>query len=150
MAVLREHPYNQFNFLVDIGDGDADGVEAGFAEVTGLDGHVDVIEYRTGNSKVNEPVKLTGLTRYGDVTLKRGVIGSLRLWEWFDSVRVGDPNAPRTVRIELQNEDRSDTVLAWTLLRARPVRHVSGPLDGNGSDLAIEELVLAFERLRVE
>lgn len=150
MAVLRDHPYQQFNFLVDIGDGDTDSVEAGFAKVKGLDASVDVVEYRTGNSKVNEPMKLTGLTRVGDVTLKRGVIGSLKLWEWFEQVRTGDPNAPRTVTIRLQNEDRTDIVMAWTLERARPVRHVSGPLAANGDDLAIEQLVLAYERLEIE
>lgn len=149
MAVLRDHPYTQFNFLVDLGSG-TDGVDAGFAEVTGLDTHVDVIEYRTGNSKVNEPMKITGLTRVGDVTLKRGVIGSLSLWQWFTEVRTGDPNAVRTVTIQLQNEDRSETVLTWRLLRARPVKHVSGPLEAVGTDIAIEELVLAYERLDLE
>lgn len=150
MAILRDQPYQQFNFLVDIGDGDSESFEAGFAEVKGLDVSVDVIEYRTGNSKVNEPMKLTGLTRVGDVTLKRGLIGSLKLWEWFEQVRTGDPNAPRTVTIRLQNEERSDVVMTWTLRRARPIRHVSGPLDANGDDLAIEKLVLAYERVEVE
>lgn len=149
MAVLRDHPYTQFNFLVDLGSG-TDGVDAGFAEVTGLDTHVDVIEYRTGNSKVNEPMKITGLTRVSDVTLKRGVIGSLSLWQWFTEIRTGDPNAVRTVTIQLQNEDRSETVLTWRLLRARPVKHVSGPLEAVGTDIAIEELVLAYERLDLE
>jgi phage tail-like protein len=149
MAVTRDHPYTRFNFLVDLGNGSA-GPDAGFSEVSGLDTHVDVIEYRNGNSKVNEPIKITGLARVSDVTLRRGLIGSLSLWEWFTEVRNGDPNAVRTVTIELQNEDRSGPVMTWKLLRARPVRHVSGPLEAGVSDVAIEELVLSCERLDVE
>ena len=149
MAVFRDHPYPQFNFLVDLGNG-SDGVDAGFAEVSGLDAHVDVIEYRAGNSKVNEPLKITGLARVGDVTLKRGVIGSLTLWQWFAEVRNGDPNAVRDVTIHLLNEERDGPVMSWRLHRARPIRHVSGPLDAAGTDVAIEELVLSCERLDVE
>ncbi len=149
MAVVRDHPYTQFNFLVDVGTG-SDGPDAGFAEVSGLDTHVDVIEYRTGNSRVNEPMKLTGLTRVSDVTLRRGLIGSLSLWQWFIEVRNGDPNAARSVMIQLLNEDRSDVVMTWQLVRARPVKHVSGPLVASGTDIAIEELVLSCERLELE
>ena len=149
MAVTRDHPYTQFNFLVDLGSG-TDVPDAGFAEVSGLDTHVDVIEYRNGNSKVNEPIKITGLTRVSDVTLKRGVIGSLSLWQWFTDVRAGTPDAVRPVTIQLQNEDRSETVMTWKLVGARPVRHVSGPLEAVGTDVAIEELVLAYERLELE
>jgi phage tail-like protein len=150
MAVMRERPYTQFNFLVDLGTGDTSSVDAGFQEVTGLDSSVDVIEYRTGNSKENSPIKLTGLNRVSDVTLKRGVIGSLTLYDWFDEVRNGSQNALRTVRISLQSEDRTDVVMTWKLLRARIVRHVTGPLDAAGGDVAVEQMVLAYERLELE
>jgi phage tail-like protein len=150
MAVLRDRPYVQFNFLVDIGTGDRMGVDGGFREVSGLDSWVDVIEYRTGNSKENNPIKLTGLSRVTDVTLRRGVIGSLGLYAWFDEVRNGSPGALRTVTISLQTEDRSGVVMTWRLARARPVKHTSGPFNAQGTDVAIEELVLAYERLELE
>ena len=150
MAVLRERPYAQFNFLVEFGDGDSGSVEAGFTEVSGLDAHLDVIEYRVGNSKTSEPVKLTGLSRVADVTLKRGLIGSLKLWQWFTEVRAGDPNSVRNVTIHLLDEERTGPAVTWKLRNARPVRHVSGPLVATGSDIAIEELVLSYERLDVE
>lgn len=149
MAVTRDHPYAQFNFLVDLGTG-TDEIDAGFAEVSGLDTHVDVIEYRNGNSKVNEPIKITGLAHVSDVTLRRGLIGSLSLWQWFTEVRNGDPNATRTVTISLQNEDRTGPVMTWKLHDARPVRHVSGPLEAVRSDVAIEELVLGYQRLELD
>lgn len=150
MAVLRDRPYAQFNFLVDLGTGDTAGVDAGFQECSAITMSVDVIEYRNGNEKENHPRKLTGLQRVGDVTLTRGIIGSLTLYQWLDQVRNGDAAAFRTVLIHLQNEDHTATVMTWKLLRARIVKHTSGPLNAKGTDVAMEELTLAYERLEIE
>ena len=150
MAILRDRPYLQFNFLVDLGTGDTDGPRAGFQECSEIGMSVDVIEYRNGNSKENSVQKLTGLNTASDVTLKRGIIGSLDLYDWLDDIRNGDQNALRTVRIHLQNEDHTAVVQTWSLHRARIVKHVSGPLNAKGCDVAIEELTLAYERLEME
>ena len=150
MAVLRELPYAQFNFLIDLGTGHTDGPEAGFQECSGISMTVDVIEYRNGNDKENSPRKLTGLAKVVDVTLKRGIIGSLSLYKWIDQIRNGDQAALRTLTIQLQNEDHTAIVMTWKLLRARIVKHTSGPLNAKGTDVAIEELTLAYERLEVE
>ena len=107
-------------------------------------------EYRNGNEKDDSPRKLTGLQRVTDVTLKRGIIGSLNLYQWLDQIRIGDPAGLRTVVIQLQNEDHTATVMTWKLLRARIVRHTSGPLNAKGRDVAVEEMTLAYERLEIE
>ena len=44
MAVLRERPYVQFNFLVDLGTGNTDGPEAGFQECSNIGMEVTVAE----------------------------------------------------------------------------------------------------------
>lgn len=150
MAVMRERPYAPFNFLVDLGDGVTEGPQAGFQEVSGLSTEVAVLEYRNGNSRENSVMKITGLNKAGDVTLKRGVIGSLALYQWLDQIRNGDQGALRTVRIQLQSEDHTQVVQTWTLLRARIVKHTSGPLHARGNDVAVEEIVLACERLEME
>ena len=150
MATLRDRPYACFNFLVDLGDGQTEGPDGGFSEVSGLSQEVEVIEYRNGNARENAPMLLPGLARTGRVTLRRGLIGSLRLWQWMAQVRDGSVDALRTVTISLQNEDHSATVMSWRLLRARIVKHVSGPLNAKGGDVAMEEIVLAFERLEIE
>jgi phage tail-like protein len=150
MAVLRDRPYLQFNFLVDLGTGDTDSPRAGFQECSEIGMSVDVIEYRNGNYRENTVQKLTGLNRVTDVTLKRGIIGSLDLYEWLADIRNGDQNALRTVRIQLQDEDHTAVVQTWILRRARIVKHVSGPLNAKGCDVAIEELTLAYERLELE
>ena len=150
MAVLRERPYVQFNFLVDLGNGVTDGADAGFQEVSGVGMEVTVAEYRTGNSRENSVMKITGLNKATDVTMKRGVIGSLSLYQWLDQIRNGDQNAIRDVTIQLQNEDHTAVVMTWKLRRARIVKHVSGPLNAKGNDVAIEEMTLAYERLEME
>ena len=68
----------QFNFLVDLGNGTTDGADAGFQEVSGVGMEVTVSEYRNGNSRENSVMKITGLNKSTDVTLKRGVIGRCR------------------------------------------------------------------------
>jgi len=150
LAVLRDRPYAQFNFLVDLGSGATDGPEAGFQECSAISMSVDVIEYRNGNEKENSPRKLAGLARVSDVTLKRGIIGSLGLYRWIDQIRNGDPAGLRTVVIQLQNEDHTAVVMTWKLLRARIIKHTSGPLNAKGTDVAMEEITLAYERLELE
>jgi phage tail-like protein len=150
MAVLRERPYVQFNFLIDLGTGSTDGPEAGFQECSGIGMEVTVSEYRNGNEKENSVRKITGLNKSTDVTLKRGVIGSLNLYQWLNQIRNGDQSALRTVTIHLQNEDHTAIVQTWKLLRARITKHTSGPLNAKGTDVAMEELVLAYERLEME
>lgn len=82
--------------------------------------------------------------------MKRGVIGSLNLYQWLDQIRNGNQGAMRTVTIHLQNEDHSSTVQTWILKRARIIKHTSGPFNAKGTDVAMEELVLAYERLEME
>ena len=150
MAVLRDRPYVQFNFLVDLGTGNTDGPEAGFQECSNIGMEVTVAEYRNGNEKENSVRKITGMNKSTDVTLKRGVIGSLNLYQWLHQIRNGDQGAKRTVTIHLQNEDHTAVVQTWKLLRACIIKHVSGPLNAKGTDVAMEELTLAYERLEME
>jgi phage tail-like protein len=150
MAVLRDRPYVQFNFLVDLGDGVTEGPQAGFQEVSGIGMEVTVSEYRNGNSRENSVMKITGMNKQQDVTLKRGLIGSLNLYDWLHRIRNGDQTQLRDVTIQLQNEDHTAVVLTWKLLRARIIKYTGGPMSAKGTDVAMEELVLAYERLEME
>jgi phage tail-like protein len=150
MATFRERPYVQFNFLVDLGTGSTDGPQAGFQEISGIGMEVTVSEYRPGNHKENSVMKITGMNKSTDVTMKRGVIGSLDLYQWLDQIRNGDQGALRTVTIQLMNEDHTQVVQTWSLKRARIIKHTSGPLNAKGTDVALEELVVAYERLEME
>src|SRR5258705_186760 len=137
-------PYAQFNCLVDLGTGETDGPEAGFQECSGISMSVDVIEYRNGNEKENNPRKLTGLSKVSDVTLKRGIIGSLRLYQWIDQIRNGDQAGLRNVVIQLQNEDHTAVVMTWKLHPGRILKYTSGPLNATTAHHAIDALTHAL------
>jgi phage tail-like protein len=149
MATLRDRPYTNFNFLVDLGDETTGSAQGGFEEVYLPEVWVDVIEYRNGNDKENTIRKITGLDHCGNLVLKRGLVGSLNLYSWYDQVRNGDESALRTVTIQLQSEDHSEVVMTWKLLNARIVRFKCGPLNGKGKDVTVEYAELAAERLEM-
>lgn len=149
MATYRDRPYPAFNFLVDLGGGDTKSPQAGFQEISGLGHSIDIVEYRAGNHVFNSPIKINGLNRATDVTLKRGLIGSLDLHQWMEEVRNGQSNGLRTVSITLLNEAR-EPVVVWKLANARIRAHRCGPLHAATSALTIEEMVIACERLEME
>lgn len=130
MTSYRDSPYAQFNFLVDLGLKEAQGPHGGFQEVSGLR-------------------KITGLNKSTYITLKRGVIASAALQDWLDPIRYGHQKATRTLTIAQQNEEHT-LVATWKLMRARIIKHTSGPFNAKGTDVAMEELVIAYERLEVE
>ncbi|MBW8845334.1 MAG: phage tail protein [Burkholderiales bacterium] len=150
MAVVRDRPYVQFNFHVNLGDGVTNTPQAGFQEVSGIGMEVTITEYRPGNYAFNNVIKTAGLNKATDVTMKRGVIGSLDLYKWLDDVRNGASNGLRTVTVELKSEDRTQTVQTWRLINARIMKHTSGPFNAKGTDVAMEELTLSYERLEME
>ncbi len=152
MSVTRDTPYAAFNFLVNLGQGQEKEVQAGFSEVSGLNMEVTVAEYRPGNSAVNYVHKLPGIHKSGDVTLKRGVIGYQNLYDWIELARQGKAkDVKRTVTIQLQSEDRSETVVTWKLSGAMPIKWTGPTLTAKGGgDVAMEELVLSVEMVSQE
>ncbi len=150
MAELRDTPYNAFNYLVNLGDGSEATVLGGFSEVSGLNAEVTIAEYRNGNAKVNYVTKIPAINKSGDVTLKRGVIGASNIYAWLEQVRSGDVTAKRNVEIKLTNENPTNhsAVVTWKLLGAMPIKWTGPTLTAKGgSDVAIEELVLAVEHI---
>lgn len=153
----RDRPYSQFNFHVSWepasdNEGESlaeDSVAAGFQEVSGIGMEITVAEYRSGNHPTNEPIKVTGTVKTPDVTLKRGVIGRLDLYKWLDEVRNGAQNHLKNVTIKLMTEDRADVAQEWKLKNARPMKYTGPSLNGKGTDVAVEELVLSAERIEM-
>lgn len=145
MAVLRDPPYPRFNFVVDFGNGD----QAGFSEVILPPIEVGVIEYRQGNDRRNAVRKLPGLTKFGNLVLRRGVTGSLALYEWIREIGNGNVGARRTVVVTLLSEDRQP-VMSWRIANAWPVKYVAGPLDARANEVVIEALELACEGVEID
>ena len=158
MVELRERPFSQFNFRVswspardcegaDVGE---DTIQAGFQEVSGLGMETTVAEYRAGDAATNEPIKVSGTVKTADVTFKRGLIGDLDIYTWLNEVRNGSQNQLKNVTVKLMSEDRITVAQEWRLFNARPMKYVGPSLNGKGTDISIEELVLAAERIEVE
>lgn len=140
----RREPFTAFTFRVEI-----DGVPvAAFAEASGLDSESDVIEYRTGDSKVGSTLKLPGLTRYANIVLKRGITRDLSLWEWRKTV-VGGHADRRNGVIVLMDEARND-VLRWVFRNGWPCKWEGPRLNAKTSEVAIETLEIAHEGLELE
>jgi phage tail-like protein len=150
MAEPRDTPYSVFNYLVNLGDGSEGTVQGGFSEVSGLNAEVTVAEYRNGNAKTNYVTKIPAITKAGDVTLKRGVIGADNIYAWMEQVRNGDVTAKRNVEVKLTDENpaNQNAVVTWKLINAMPIKWTGPTVTAKGgNDVAMEELVLAVEHI---
>ena len=78
-------------------------------------------------------------------------MGTTALFEWMDEVRSGKASASKSITIQLLSEDRSNDapVMTWNLKNARATKLTYGALNAKGNDVAMEELVLAYERLEL-
>jgi phage tail-like protein len=120
-----------------------------FEEVSGLDAEAQPIEYRHGDSPRFSTVKMPGIRKFGDVTLKKGtlVIGDDKLLEWFDGIR-SNTAEHKALTISLLDEAGRPTV-TWTLANARPVKITGTDLKATGNEVALETLVVSHEGLSV-
>ncbi|MFV8752702.1 phage tail protein [Nannocystaceae bacterium ST9] len=153
MATYRDNPYSAFNFIVSLGGSQGDGslgtVIGGFSDVSGLGFEVNYAEYRNGNEKKNTVRKIPGSFKNDDITLKRGLVGSLDLFQWLQSVANGEPD-PRTVTITLLDEARQE-IASWVLDRAQPKKWTGPTLAAKGGgEVAMEELHLCHEGIKYE
>ena len=81
------------------------------------------------------------------MTLKRGYIGNNDLYQWRQQIIDGAVDR-RAVSILLLNENREE-VSRFNLFEAWPARWELSTLNAKGTDIAIEELVLAVERIEL-
>jgi phage tail-like protein len=144
VAVQRENPYPNFNFVVDAGLGE----DLRFAEVEIPAAEIETIEYREGADRTNASRKLPGRVRYGNVVLRRGIDGRLALWEWFKEVRDGQL-LRRDVTITLLDEARNP-VHRWLLRDAWPAKYDPSDLNAKGNEVVIETMELAVESIDVD
>lgn len=152
MAITRDTPYGNFNFTVAFGplDGALGTIEGGFFEVVLPSATVPVASVRFGNERGTAARNgAPGSVAYGELVLRRGLTGSLLLWEWFKSVQEGAADK-RHVVVTLLDE-RKQPVMTWRFTGCLPVGYKGPSLESrSGSGLAIEELVLAVENMNVE
>ena len=144
----RNNPFGAFNFMVTLGDipPSEDQIAAGFSDVSGLGNEVKFSEYRNGNDKANHVRKIANVNTTDDVTLKRGLVGDLRLFTWLRETREGIYK-PQTVTITLLDEARK-RVCSWVLKGAQAKKIVGPTLAAKGGgEVAMEELHLVAEQI---
>lgn len=133
MFVLRN-----FNFILEV-----DGLQTGFSEVSGIDAKIKPITYREGTFPANTVAKLSGLTEYGDITLKRGITDNMDLFNWINDVANGKVER-KTVTLTALSEDRTPIAI-WKMIEAWPVSYTVNEFKGDGNEISIETLVLTHE-----
>ena len=136
-------PLPKFYFSVKIAD-----QEVSFQEVSGLDIEAQVIEYRHGNSPEFSTIKMPGIKKSSNVTLKKGVFKSDNsLWDWFNAIKMNTIER-KTVVINLLDEGGNPT-MTWTLNNAWPTKVTGTDLKSDGNEVAVETLEVAHEGITI-
>ena len=149
MAVTRDRPYINSNFLVDFGWGDSRSVPMGFAEVIFPLFTVDNNEWRQDDSMAIQGIGTTNTAVDNHIILKRGLIGNLDLYKWWDKARRGKAPKRREMKIELLSEDQSTVVLTWQFRNVRPVSLFYSPLRAIEGGIVMETVVFAFDSMEM-
>lgn len=142
------YPLPAFHFEVKWSNEDTDAVP--FSEVSGLSVEHQVIEYRNGNSKEFSTIKMPGLQKYGNVTLKRGALAKDNsLFDWWDRSKSGKNQIERrNVVISLLDEGH-EPVITWQLQNAFPVKMDNANYNSTSNEVLIESIELAHEGIKV-
>ena len=123
-----------------------DDAELIFQEVTGLSSETQVIEYRGGNSKVYSTVKMPGIKKFGNITLKKGIFkGDKALWEKYNLISMNTIKRS-TILISLLDEANA-VAMSWTLLNAFPCKMSVSDMKADANEIAVETMELAHEGL---
>lgn len=138
-------PLPKFYFSVQFGD----GMDVKFQEVAGLESETQVIEYRHGNSPSFYPIKMPGLGKVGNVTMRKGIFAKdAQFWDWYSKIKLNSIS-PRTVVVSLLDEAGAPKMV-WTLHKAWPTKMTGTDLKSGSNEVAVEALELTFERLEVK
>ena len=141
---MAQYPIPKFHFQVQWG-----GAKIGFTEVTGLDVSTDVIEYREGSSLEYHKIKMPGMLKFSNITLKRGTFkGDNDFYKWFNTIALNTVER-RDLIISLLNENH-EPVVVWKIKNAFPVKVQSTDLKADGNEVAIESVEIAHEGLTIQ
>ena len=137
-------PLPKFYFTVQLGDDSS----VNFQEVDGLQSETQVIEYRHGNSPIFYPIKMPGLGRVGNVTMRKGIfVNDQKFWAWYSEIKLNTIKR-RTIVISLLDETGTPK-MTWTLNNAWPTKIMGTDLKSEGNEVAVESLELAYETLAI-
>jgi phage tail-like protein len=125
-------------------------IAASFTECSGLSLQIKKNVYFEGGVNDQQRIYL-GHTEFADVTLKRGITDHFGFLNWITKIfdeNNGDTDVRRNVNILLFNQ-AGETIVSWTLIGAVPITWKTPALQADGNAVAIEELTLAYEGLKI-
>ncbi|MNU56222.1 T4-like virus tail tube protein gp19 [compost metagenome] len=141
---MATYPLSKFHFQVEWG-----GTKIGFTEISGLDSELEVIEYRQGASPEYSKIKMPGLRKFSNITLKRGMFkGDNEYYDWLNSVQMNTIER-RDITISLLNQDH-EPVVVWKVRNAFPTKVQSTDLKADGNEVAIESMEIVHEGLTIQ
>lgn len=157
-------PLAGFNFHVTFKTGNPafadvpDEIAGGFSEVSGIEATMEPRLIKVGGRNYGA-IQRPGPVSFSTVVLKRGIVSEWRhLWAWWslisgatggEGTNGGWSQASRTdvtIAILFQRQ----AMVAWTLINAMPIKFRVGDLNARTAEVAIEELHLTHEGLRME
>ena len=137
-------PLVKFQFSVKIGED-----ELFFQEVTGLTSETQVIEYRAGNSVAFNTVKMPGIKKFGNVTLKKGLFkDSKKMLEMYNHIKTN--TIKRSAVIISLLDEANAPAMTWNLINAFPVKMTISDMKSDADEAAIETMELAHEGLTIQ
>ncbi len=138
------YPLVKFHFQVEWS-----GTKIGFTEVSGLDVETEVVEYREGASPEYSKIKMPGMQKYSNITLKRGTFKSdNEYFNWWNTVKLNTIER-RDITISLLNEEH-EPVVTWKVKNAWPTKIQSTDLKADGNEVAIESMEIVHEGLTIQ
>jgi phage tail-like protein len=141
--MARIDPLRNFRYRLEI-----DSItQAGFSEAAIGETTIDAVDYREGTDPPHVR-KLSGLTKYGNITLKWGLtVGAtaLDLFKWHAEISAGQIKDKRKkVVIVVQDEAGADAA-RFVVSDAWPIKYDPSDLNAKGNEVMIETLELANE-----
>ncbi|MER6781487.1 MULTISPECIES: phage tail protein [unclassified Streptomyces] len=131
--------------------------DGGFQECAGLALEADVREYLQGGAN-DEVVRRIGRVRLQPLVLKRGMLiaadggsADTSLWDWLHGMVAGGAPVPRyDGDVEVLDPAGRRVVAHWTFVRGLPLKITGPTLNARTGEIAVEELHIAHEGLRLE
>jgi phage tail-like protein len=130
---MRTDPYGTFRFRVEIL-----GLQVGgFSDVGGLERETQIEDFREGG--LNDYThKLVTLTKYQNLTLKRGIADATELWQWHQDVINGKVER-RQINVVLVDFAGNDA-WRWVVQKAYPVKWSGSTLNAASNTVFVESV----------
>lgn len=93
--------------------------------------------------------KYPGRAKYGDLTLKRGLLRKSEIWKWIERCTAELDIEPMDVNVTLLNENH-EPLMTWRLVKAWPVKWSVSDLNAASNAFVVESLQLSYQMFTLD